>query len=631
MDNVQHKEESSDSSLSPVPSPHTNGRFADTIHVNPYTPQSNIPRPNNEGVVPTTLATSTNAKDTTPASIEKVKKPRKKKDPEATPKAKSDDKLKEKKPRKPRTINPDGQPSRKKQKVGDGPTPASTPSAATPRQPTITEMVGQYHRPPPSSAIRPQQQTASPNAKSDSLAPAPVNTRPASSGQRYDPIRGMNIEDYAPSRTPPMPSSPHLQRAAPSPTVASMMNPIFMQPSPTLAAQASASSPPLSRQLTTASHVTPNATPQPSASETGQTTSQPSTHPVPPMSNPVMDIDKPAERPKPDLAIDKPTDDKTITKTNSSAPTPKTQRPTPPTTRPPLPGSGLLSSSDLFGGPSADGGNKARQGIDINIEITLDRKGGNVVNIAQEIMRKYGKDALNPKAAAHRERLLQVAAAANRLEQGSGDEMSVDLSDADNDSNVEMGGMGDDKSTAGETANGDKVKKRRRRKVEDYDKEDDFIDDTEMAWQEQAAVATDGFFVYSGPLLREEEQIKAERCVSRPHICHLTSSRLNSSATSGRGKGRGRGRGRGGTNGVTHAALAAKSEVANTPEASAAANRGKGKARGTGAPRKPRITKADRERMDTEKTQREQQAVGIANAKAMMTPHPPPSAVATAQ
>ena len=46
-----------------------------------------------------------------------------------------------------------------------------------------------------------------------------------------------------------------------------------------------------------------------------------------------------------------------------------------------------------------------------------------------------------------------------------------------------------------------------------YDKDDDFVDDTELAWEEQAAVSKDGFFVYSGLLVPEGEEAKVERYV----------------------------------------------------------------------------------------------------------------------
>lgn len=274
-------------------------------------------------------------------------------------------------------------------------------------------------------------------------------------------------------------------------------------------------------------------------------------------------------------------------KTSSSAPTPKPARPTPP----PAPkgtGSGLLSGSDLFGGTSSKDTSE-RKGVDIDIQISLNPQGGNTVNIAQEIARKYGRDAINPRAAAHRERLLQVQAAANRLEGGSADDMSVDLmSEQGDDSNVEMGGMDESAPAAG-----DKEKPRRtRKKIEDYDKEDDFIDDTELAWQEQAAVSKDGFFVYSGPLIPEGQAANVE----------------STAPSSGRGRGRGRGRGaRGGaTGGSSHASLAEKKER----DPNAPAPRARGRGRGTGAPRKPRVTKADRERMEAEKAERERTAAG---------------------
>ena len=87
--------------------------------------------------------------------------------------------------------------------------------------------------------------------------------------------------------------------------------------------------------------------------------------------------------------------------------------------------------------------------------------------------------------------------------------MSVDLSE--NESNVEMGGMDDEASSRekGKTT-------RRKRKTEDYDKDDDFIDDTELAWEQQALMAKDGFFVYSGPLVTEDKPA-VERYVSCVH------------------------------------------------------------------------------------------------------------------
>lgn len=249
----------------------------------------------------------------------------------------------------------------------------------------------------------------------------------------------------------------------------------------------------------------------------------------------------------------------------------------------------MLSTSDLFGGPSIPE-SVERKGVNIDIQIPLNPSGGNTINIAQEIIRKYGRDAINPRAAAHRERIMRFAAEQRQFRE-SNDDMSVDLtSELEGDSNTEMGGMDDDKSNTG-MDNDSKPVRKRRKKVEEYDKEDDFIDDTELAWQEQAAVAKDGFFVYSGPLVPEGQQAQVE----------------SSSSTRGSRGGRARGRGsRSTTTGSTHASLAEKSRDSTTSTRSRA--RG---TRGTGAPRKPRITKADRERMEAEKADRERAGAGM--------------------
>jgi hypothetical protein len=254
-------------------------------------------------------------------------------------------------------------------------------------------------------------------------------------------------------------------------------------------------------------------------------------------------------------------------------------------------GSGLLSGSAF--GPISNASNGSAEPIGTNIWITIPVNGRRevVLNFAQEVEKKYGFAALHPKIAARKERLRQVTAAGAALEKaaggGSADDMSLDLSEAE--SNVEMGGMDDDGSTAG-------AKKRRKRKQEDYDKEDDFIDDAELAWEQQALMAKDGFFVYSGPLVTEEKPA-VERFVfafiTRGYL--LTFRRADGTVRRGRGRGRGgtvrgetsgRGRGRGGGPG----------------------------SRGGTTVRKPRVTKADRAMMDQEKLEREKMAANLASA-----------------
>lgn len=208
---------------------------------------------------------------------------------------------------------------------------------------------------------------------------------------------------------------------------------------------------------------------------------------------------------------------------------------------------------------------------------------------------RYGFNALHPRLAAQRERLARVAAAGAALENanksggnsGSGDEMSVDLSDGEADnSNVEMGGVNDGERiqrSGEETGEGGVVKKPRKRTMKEdmYDKEDDFIDDTEMIWEEQAAASKDGFFVYSGPLVPPGQEPQVERADGPPK------------------RGRGTGRGRGG------AARGAARAAANPKD-------------GAKAPgRKPRVTKAAKEQMEREKAQRESSLAVLASKPAL--------------
>ena len=178
----------------------------------------------------------------------------------------------------------------------------------------------------------------------------------------------------------------------------------------------------------------------------------------------------------------------------------------------------------MFGAGADDGDlapEKKAPTVILNIPLTGENQYVNFTRLAEE---KYGFDALHPRLAAQRERLARVAAAGAALERakkegGSGmsaDEMSVDLSNDEGDnSNVEMSGVVGSKS--GEDAE-KPARKKRILKEDMYDVEDDFIDDTEQAWEEQAAVSMDGFFVYSGPLVPEGEEAKVERYVLSPRL-----------------------------------------------------------------------------------------------------------------
>ncbi|KAF3011912.1 hypothetical protein G7054_g9447 [Neopestalotiopsis clavispora] len=205
----------------------------------------------------------------------------------------------------------------------------------------------------------------------------------------------------------------------------------------------------------------------------------------------------------------------------------------------------------------------------IVLHIPLTGENNKYVNFMRMAEDQYGWDALHPRQAEAKARKARIAAASAALAQQEagpeGDEMSVDESDND-DSNIEMGGMsGLDKPDG-------KIKKKKRHfKEDEYDKEDDFVDDSEMLWEEQAAASRDGFFVYSGPLVPEVEKPEPGRGEGRP-----ARGRGSRGGRGGAGRGTGTGRGRGGGPG----------------------SRG-------GVVRKPRMTKADKAQMDREKAERE--------------------------
>ncbi|KAL2057527.1 hypothetical protein ABVK25_001911 [Lepraria finkii] len=438
---------------------------------------------------------------------------------------------------------------------------------------------------------------APPQSGNNEAIPVPlINTqnitphsRPTS-GQNYDPIRSSTLAPRPSSppstvstpQKPPMYSSPGA--SAPSSIYSLMEQPAtnvspynFPQqpkrdndtkaPSPSEAKR-----PRLSPPTPILVQPPPIATPKDVASTI-------LTAPIPNTAN-VMEFDteKPQESTNNIVDVPKKPSPKASTGVSSSSHSPKPigrQKEAPP----PRPaGSGLLSGAIFGGGYDASGSEKTAPTVILDIRLDGDNQYVNFTRLAED---RYGFNALHPRLAAQRERLARVAAAGAALENahknggnsGSGDEMSVDLSDGEADnSNVEMGGMQDGERIpkSGEET-GDVKKPRKRMMKEDmYDKEDDFIDDTELIWEEQAATSKDGFFVYSGPLIPPGEEPTVER--AEP-------------AKRGRGGGRGRG---GATRGV---ARGAPKDGAKVPG------------------RKPRVTKAMKEQIDREKAQRENLAV----------------------
>ncbi|KAK3321620.1 hypothetical protein B0H66DRAFT_176418 [Apodospora peruviana] len=244
---------------------------------------------------------------------------------------------------------------------------------------------------------------------------------------------------------------------------------------------------------------------------------------------------------------------------------------------------------------------KASPGEEMNapsivLHIPLNGETNKYVNFMRMAEEQYGWDALHPRLAANRDRKARIAAATAALEKtgsgaGSADEMDEDLQSDGEQSNVEMGGVPNGAGGGG-TSGPDgppakKTRKKRNFKEDEYDKDDDFVDDSELLWEEQAAASRDGFFVYSGPLVPEEEKPVAPAPPRR-----------------GRGGGRGsRGGGRGGV---------ARGE---------GTGRGRGGgpgSRGGSTTRKPRITKLEKEQRDREKAEREKLAQ-LSSGKAAAT------------
>ncbi|KAJ4401891.1 HIR complex subunit [Gnomoniopsis sp. IMI 355080] len=277
---------------------------------------------------------------------------------------------------------------------------------------------------------------------------------------------------------------------------------------------------------------------------------------------------------------------------------------------PPLAGNTSSDRSILDFGKAAPG--EEQETPSIVIHIPLNGESNKYINFMRLAEETYGWDALHPRQAADRERKARIAAASAALEKqqsrgdnATGEEEDPASDDADSDenenaddSNVEMGGMGAGNNAAltsgaegGAAAQDPEKPKRKRRnwREDEYDKMDGFVDDTDMLWEEQAAAVKDGFFVYSGPLVPE---------VPKPAVTDGPAKR----GRGGRGRGGGPGSrgGRGGGEG----------------------GRGRGGgpgSRGGTTTRKPRITKLEKQRMETEKAERESMAKAVSGTPASST------------
>ena len=466
----------------------------------------------------------------------KEKKPRKKREPNPE--------KKDQPPRKPRNSAGTAA-SRRKVKPDPAPPATDVSVSSAPRQSKISDLITPHEQAAPTirfgdaSAPPPVARSGFTMQSEAMQNPVPVypqmqppqQTFPSpqrTSGLNYDPIRSMTIS--APStpslqnRQPTEPNPPRpVFRASASPAISSVTEP------PPNAQDSNSQFPPSNQVLPPPSYqqflsgpssaslsapMEPAVKPSPSLVEQPGTVAEAS----------AMDLDTNNLAP-----VAKPT---ALAKKGSSgtpsnaehSPGPRA-KPAPP----PLPqGSGLLSSA-MFGGETAKDANASSTNEAPNIILHVDLKGKSnvVINFARMAEEKYGFEALYPRLAKNRARLAKVAEAGEALEKAanggklggtsaeeSGDEdMSVDIDrDSDNDGDIAMSGINGGTGTgANSETDGKGTKKKRRRKVEEYDQDgnlqvtlpgrsntytcpDDFVDDSELAWEQQAAASKDGFF-----------------------------------------------------------------------------------------------------------------------------------------
>lgn len=414
------------------------------------------------------------------------------------------------------------------------------PAPHLPRQSKITDPIRVSLPPPDVGAVAnpspPQNGNSEAIVRSNPSHNWPATTPRSSSGQNYDPIRSATIEPRtmspnlhnAPMRssTPPRPPQKYTSASA-SPSIASLIdaNQAYNFPKPPKRADVRGPDSPNSKK--------PRLSPPPYIHD-----------PVPKPTNrttpaqtvddnvttaPIVDLDLDGLGPRIPVTLVKKS---TSTGASSTAHSPKPSRPKQAPASLPS-GNGLLSSA-MFGG-AYDNTGPEKTAPTVILNVSLDGGDNRYVNFARLAEERYGFNALHPRLAAQRERLARVAAAGAAIENahkmarnsGSGvsaDEMSVDLSENDgggDDSNIEMGGtsyhdiemsgLGRSGGEGSEATLVKKVPKKRLMKEDFYDKDDPFVDDAELAWEEQAAASKDGFFVYSGPLVPEGEKPNIER------------------------------------------------------------------------------------------------------------------------
>lgn len=399
---------------------------------------------------------------------------------------------------------------------------AASPPAGPSRQTKITDLVSAMP-PEPDTASYPDYPVKAPKRESYvgsmqnilNATDVPVRT----GGQNYDPIRGNYdpVRETMISRDPYGTNSvssprPHItNRASASPSISVLVDPVT-HPSPLSPPQLSRqssqqhqpSAPPL-RAPAEPSSVPPSPSPNPPR------TSLPPPLKPPPPAPPAAETRKPvpsaapATTTKPEAPKKETNGVVTISKKPSPKQKPNTAASSPKTHTLEDPPAGNSERSILDFGKAKPGEELQAPTIVLEVAITPGEtnKYVNFMRLAEE---RYGWDALHPRLAAQRDRKARIAAAASALEKNgsgreSGDEMSEDVSDGEGASADHQVG-----AVSGADVPAKPARKKRNFKEDEYDRDDDFVDDSELMWEEHAAASRDGFFVYSGPLVREEEK-----------------------------------------------------------------------------------------------------------------------------
>lgn len=383
-----------------------------------------------------------------------------------------------------------------------------------------------FDNPSPAPAYSPPARALSPrNAYRASASPAisSIIDPPAQNQHVYTPLARSSsghvsgVSSPAPPMMAPTPSHPSL---APSPLPASSPSHAAMHtPQPmSYSNHYTTPYPPTEQRPSPSQAPRPELSPPAMRQPPPPAQPEPTIQPTPPKQFQAVEVD-PKDQPKEQSAPSAKKEKGTATPA-SKASSPKPARPA--KEAPQLPqGSGLITNA-LFGGVDESAKSPdSRSTPNIIVHVPLN-KGNQIVNFARLAEEQYGFAALHPRLAAHKARLARVAAAGAALEKNdknakgisAGESADEDLSmdagaDSDVDGDVAMGGTGT--GTNGAPSEASDGKKKRRKKVEEYDRDDPFVDDSEMVWQEQAAASKDGFFVYSGPLVPEGEKIQVER------------------------------------------------------------------------------------------------------------------------